>query len=260
LVNEKIRENLPVVTKQMNKDDAINSGAMALFGEKYADKVRVVIMDPSYSIELCGGTHVAYTGELGFFKIISESATGAGVRRIEEVCGVAAEVLINEQFQLMNDIREKLKNPKDTRRAIENLVMENGELKKNLEKLELKNINSIKNELLQKVQVIDGINYIGELVEISNPDALKNISFALKNDLKNYIVVVAAIIKQLPHVVIMIDPAIPSTKDLDASRMIKDHIAPLINGNGGGQKVLATAAGKDASRLPEIFEKIKQLL
>jgi alanyl-tRNA synthetase len=260
LVNEKIRENLPVVTKQMNKDDAINSGAMALFGEKYADKVRVVIMDPSYSIELCGGTHVAHTGELGFFKIISESATGAGVRRIEAVCGVAAEVLINEQFQLMNDIREKLKNPKDTRRAIENLVMENGELKKNLEKLELKNINSIKNELLQKVQVIDGINYIGELVEVSNPDALKNISFALKNDLKNYIVVVAAIIKQLPHVVIMIDPAIPPTKDLDASRMIKDHIAPLINGNGGGQKVLATAAGKDASRLPEIFEKIKQLL
>jgi alanyl-tRNA synthetase len=217
-------------------------------------------MDPGYSIELCGGTHVARTGELGFFKIRSESATGAGVRRIEAVCGSAAELLIDEQFELVNDIREKLRNPKDTRKAIENLIMENGELKKTLERLEMKNIAVIKNELLQKVQDVNGINYIGELVEVSTPEILKNISFALKNDLTNYVVAIAAIINKIPHVVIMIDPAIVASKNLDASRMIKEHIAPMIQGNGGGQKILATAAGKDAGRLSEIFEKMKQVL
>ena len=111
-VNEKIRENIPVVIKSMGKDEAIAMGAMALFGEKYADTVRVVIMDQGYSIELCGGTHIGSTGELGYFKIKHESAVAAGVRRIEAVCGKASEDLINEQFETVRSIRENIKKSK----------------------------------------------------------------------------------------------------------------------------------------------------
>src|SRR4029078_331754 len=121
LVNKKIRENIPVVIKEMPKDEAMRSGAMALFGEKYGDVVRVVIIDPTYSVELCGGTHVGSTGELGLFKITHETAVAAGVRRIEAVCGEAAEEYINAQFEQMRLIREFLKNPKDVNKAIENL-------------------------------------------------------------------------------------------------------------------------------------------
>ena len=152
LVNEKIRENIPVVIKEMKKDEAIAIGAMALFGEKYGDTVRVVIIDPAYSIELCGGTHVGNTGELGIFKIKQETAIGAGVRRIEAVSGKAAEDFINKEFDIIRVIRETLKNPKDISKGIENLIMENGELKKQVEKFEAKNLSSLKNELLQKVE------------------------------------------------------------------------------------------------------------
>ncbi|HOZ77706.1 MAG TPA: alanine--tRNA ligase, partial [Ferruginibacter sp.] len=113
MVNEKIRENVPVLIKQMSKDEAVAMGAMALFGEKYGDTVRVVIMDPSYSIELCGGTHVGSSGELGIFKIRSESAVAAGVRRIEALCGQSAEAFIKEEFDAIKSVRHTLKHPKD---------------------------------------------------------------------------------------------------------------------------------------------------
>lgn len=260
LVNEKIRENIPVIIKDMAKDEAIKSGAMALFGEKYGEKVRVVIMDQDYSIELCGGTHVANTGELGIFKIKSESATGAGVRRIEAICGLAAELFINDHFKLIDELQEKLKHPKDIGKAVENLLLDNAELKKELEKLETKNIEVLKKELIQKEVQINGINFIGEIVDVSNPETLKNICFSLKKELKNYVVVLAAAIRNIPHVVIMIDPAMGATKSLDASRIIKEQVAPVIHGNGGGQKILASAAGKEVNGLTKSIENVKQLL
>jgi alanyl-tRNA synthetase len=105
IVNRKIRQNIPVVIKEMAKDDAIKLGAMALFGEKYGDVVRVVIMDENYSIELCGGTHVGSTGELNLFKITAESAVAAGVRRIEGLAGCKAEAYINEQLKTLQHIK-----------------------------------------------------------------------------------------------------------------------------------------------------------
>ena len=127
LANEKIRENIPVVIKQVPKEEALQMGAMALFGEKYGDVVRVVIIDPNYSIELCGGTHVGATGELGIFKILHESAVAAGVRRIEAVSGIAAEHFIAEQLNQLRAIRESLKQPTDIQKAVENLLVENSE-------------------------------------------------------------------------------------------------------------------------------------
>ena len=149
-MNEKIRENVPVVIRSMHKDEAIALGAMALFGEKYGDTVRVVIMDPQYSIELCGGTHVGHTGELGIFKIKHETAVAAGVRRIEAVCGYAAEQYIHETFSELNAIRTFLKNPANIQKYIENLTSENSSLSKKLEGLEAKQLVGIRNELLQK--------------------------------------------------------------------------------------------------------------
>lgn len=260
LVNEKIRQNIPVVIKQMKKDEAVAMGAMALFGEKYGEVVRVVIIDPQYSIELCGGTHVGNTGELGFFKIKSESAVGAGIRRIEAISGQAAQNFINEQSRVVDALREKLKNPKDIGKAIENLINENGELKNQIEKLESKQLTSLKNELIQRVEIINGINFIGQLIDVSNPEALKKICFALKNNLKQYFIILAAVIENRPHVAIIIDEGIATTKKLDAQKIIKEQIAPLIKGGGGGQKTFATAGGQDVSKLSEVIERTKQLL
>ncbi len=119
IVNEKIRENIPVVIKYMSKEEAMQSGAMALFGEKYGDVVRVVTIDPNYSVELCGGTHVGATGELGFFKIKHETAVAAGVRRIEAVSGKAAEDFVDEQLAELNAAKSTLKNPKQLSKSIE---------------------------------------------------------------------------------------------------------------------------------------------
>ena len=267
LVNEKIRENIPVVIKEMKKDEAMATGAMALFGEKYGDVVRVVIIDPNYSIELCGGTHVGSTGELGIFKIKQETAVGAGVRRIEAVSGKAAEDYVNQEFDLISVIRDKLKNPKDLYKAVENLVTENAELKKQLEKFEDQNLLSIKKDLLQKVEIVNGINFIGQIVSVSNGDALKKICFSLKNarlpdgqELKDYVTVLAANIDGKPNVAVMLDETLAASKNWEAPKIIKEHIAPLIKGGGGGQKTLATAGGQDASSLTEVIEKVKSLL
>ncbi len=259
IVNEKIRENVPVVIKQMHKVEALKLGAMALFGEKYSDVVRVVIIDPTYSVELCGGTHVSATGELGFFKIKTETAVAAGVRRIEAVAGKAAETLIQQQFQQADAISEALKNPKDTLKSIENLSIENIELKKQIESLEAKQLQLISKELLQKIQAINTINFIGELVEVSNANALKKLCFDLKLQLQNYFIVLAANVEGKAAVAIMIDDKLSANKNLDASKIIKQDIAPLIKGGGGGQKTLATAGGEDASNLDKVIEVVKDL-
>ncbi|KAA9042279.1 alanine--tRNA ligase [Ginsengibacter hankyongi] len=260
LVNEKVRLNVPVIVQQMPKQEALKTGAMALFGEKYGDTVRVVKMDADYSIELCGGTHVGNTGELGFFKIIAETAVGAGIRRIEALSGKAAEDYIQKEFTAMHHIRESLKNPKDINKAVENFITENNELKKQLEKLEAKQLSSIKNDLLQKVEKIKDINFIGQLVDVPNADALKKICFSLKTELKNYVIVLAAVIDGKPNVAVMLDDTVAASKNLEAPKIIKEYIAPLIKGGGGGQKTLATAGGQDASKLNDVIEKVKSLL
>ncbi len=260
LVNEKIRENIPVVIKSMNKDEAVALGAMALFGEKYGDVVRVVIMDPGYSIELCGGTHVGNTGELGLFKIKNEGAVAAGVRRIEAVCGKATEELVNNIFGEISVISGLLKHPKDIGKSIENLQSENASLKKHIEVLEARQLVIIRNELLQKDEIINNVTFVGDIIEVSSADALKKLCFDLKNKLHDYVAVLCANIDGKPFVAIGISDTVVAAKNLDAGKIIKEHVAPLIKGGGGGQKNLATAGGQDISNLQEVIEKVKSLL
>ncbi|MDP4263911.1 MAG: alanine--tRNA ligase-related protein, partial [Bacteroidota bacterium] len=260
LVNEKIRENIPVVIQSMPKEEALKLGAMALFGEKYGDIVRVVIIDPGYSVELCGGTHVGATGELGIFKITSESAVAAGVRRIEAICGKPAEDYITEQIHLLHSLRESLKNPKDIQKAIDNLLEENSEFKKKLDHAENRMLVGVRNELLQKDEIINGINFVGDIVEVSNADALKKLCFDLKNHLRDHVAVLCANIGGKPFVAVGISDTVVVAKNLDAGKVIREHVAPLIKGGGGGQKTLATAGGQDPSNLQQVIEKVKSLL
>ncbi len=260
MVNEKIRANIPVVIKVMPKEEALKSGAMALFGEKYGDVVRVVIIDPSWSVELCGGTHVGSTGELGFFCITHETAVAAGVRRLEALSGEGAEKYFREQRKQLDAIREQFKNPKDIVKSIENAAIENTDLKKQLEHMENRLLVSLRNELLKKDEIIDGVNFIGDIVEVNNADALKKLCHDLKNNLDNHVAVLCANIGGKPAVAIGISDTVVKAKGLDAGKIIKETIAPLIKGGGGGQKNLATAGGQDASNLKQVIEKVKSLL
>ncbi|HMI62768.1 MAG TPA: alanine--tRNA ligase [Puia sp.] len=266
LVNEKIRENIPVITKQMSKDEAMKSGAMALFGEKYGDAVRVVIIDPAYSVELCGGTHVGSTGELGFFKIRHESAVAAGVRRIEAISGIAAEVYINTALAEINNVRETLKNPRELPKAVETLVTENAELKKKLERAEARQLGEIRQQLLQKIEPVNGVSFIGEVVEVGSADALKKLTFDLKAGLAAlpgappFLVVLAANVEGKASVAVLVDDQLVASHNLQAPAIIKEQVAPLIKGGGGGQKTLATAGGQEAGNLPQVIQQVKALL
>lgn len=260
IVNEKIRENIPVIIKSMPKDEAMKLGAMALFGEKYGDVVRVVIMDPNYSVELCGGTHIGATGELGLFKLTSESAVAAGVRRVEAICGSQAEEYVNTQLGIISNLKEALKNPKDLLKAVETLQTENAELKKHLESLEARQLVGIRNELLTKDEIINGVTFVGDIIEVSNADALKKLCFDLKNHLQDHVAVLCANIGGKPFVAVGISETVVAVKSLDAGKIIKEKVAPLIKGGGGGQKTLATAGGQDTGKLSEVIAAVKGLL
>jgi alanyl-tRNA synthetase len=253
LVNEKIRENLPVLIQTMPKDEAIKLGAMALFGEKYGDEVRVVIIDPKFSIELCGGTHVQYTGELGYFKLTSESAIAAGVRRMTAVVGEASAEYLSENFAQLDQVKASLKNPKDLAKSVDLLIEENAKLKKAIDRMEAKQLIGIRKELMSHVQEINGVQVITDIVEVSSADALKRLTLDFKNELNHYLVILAANIGGKASVTVMIDDAIVESKGLEAPKVIKEFISPIINGGGGGQKSLAQAGGQDISKLGQIL-------
>ncbi len=264
IVNDKIRENIPVVITEMPKEKALKLGAMALFGEKYGNTVRVVVVDPKYSVELCGGTHVIYTGMIGVFKIISEAAVAAGVRRIEAFTGSKAFNYLYEQFSGLKEVGNLLKT-KEPLKAVEKIILEKQELEKKLESLEAKQLLVIKKELLAEREpfniAIGEAYFIGKEVEVSNADQLKKLAFDLRPDLgENYLIILVANIGGKAAVCILLSDNVSAEKNLEAPKMIKEIITPLIKGGGGGQKTLATAGGQDASNLQEVIAQIRNLL
>jgi alanyl-tRNA synthetase len=258
LINQKIRENISVVIKEMHKDEAIKLGAMALFGEKYGEMVRVVIIDPSYSIELCGGTHVASTAELGHCIITGESSVASGVRRIEALCGNAADKKNAANKDLLKQVQEILKNPRDVIKAIEHTVDENSILRRKLEQTEHKLSVYLQKELIAGAEQIKGVNFIGEVVTLSSSDLVKKTCNELRNAFANTIVVLAANIDGKASIALGLSDKLPLDMNLDAVGMIKTHVAPLIKGGGGGQKVLATAGGQLPEGLKDAIQAIKK--
>ena len=259
LVNEKIRANIQVITKELPKQEALQMGAMALFGEKYGESVRVVIVDPDYSVELCGGTHVGHTGMIGLFTIVSESAVAAGVRRIEALTGATAYSFIADQVQQLKQLSDVLK-AKDPLKAVEKIMQDKLLLEKKIGRMEARQLVVIRNELLQKDEIISGVNFIGDIIEVDNPDALKTICHDLKNNLRDYLVVLGVNIGGKPFVAVGMADTVAVAKNLDAAKIVKEIVAPLIKGGGGGQKTLATAGGQEAGNLKQVIDAVKKLL
>ena len=261
LVNEKIRDNIPVVVKYMPKDEALNLGAMALFGEKYGDTVRVVIIDPTYSIELCGGTHVGATGDIGFFKITNETAVAAGVRRIEAVSGRLAEDYVNEKAKIIEVLQAQLKNPKDMSKAIEQLLEDRNELQKVTEKLYRLQAQASVDRLVSKKQVINGFDFYCDIIADGDINLLKMISSELR--IKDHERSVALLIGKKDgkvNVLVALSDDLATAGPYDANKIIKEKIAPMINGGGGGQKFLATASGTDAANIDKLVSQFKEIL
>ena len=261
LVNEKIRDNIPVVIKWMPKEEALKLGAMALFGEKYGDTVRVVIIDPGYSIELCGGTHVGATGDIGFFKINNETAVAAGVRRIEAVCGKLAEDYVNEKIKIIEVLQAQLKNPKDLPKAIEQLVEDRNELQKTTEKLYRLQAHASVDRLVLKKQVINHFNFYNDIITDGDIPLLKMISSELQ--IKDNEQSVALLIGKKDgkvNVLVALSDDLVKAGHYDANKIIKEKIAPMINGGGGGQKFLATASGTDSANIDKLVNQFKEIL
>lgn len=260
IVNQKVRENIPLKEERsVLYAEAITSGVTALFGEKYGEYVRVITFDDTFSKELCGGTHVKATGQIGFFKIVAESAVAAGVRRIEAITGVAAEVYITNQNQLIDQLKELLKNPKDLAKSVENLLDENAKLKKEIEKSVLEKSSGLKNELAQKVEVINGINFIAQKVALPNAEAVKNLAYQLKDIVTDLFLVLAADFDGKPSLTVMIAENLVKEKGLNAGNIVRG-LAKEIKGGGGGQPFFATAGGSDASGLDAALAKAKSFI
>ncbi len=281
MVNAKIKENIPVVIKEMNKEEAIGLGAMALFGEKYGDKVRVVVMDPAYSIELCGGTHVGHTGEIGNFILKAEASVAAGVRRIEAVVGDAAGKYITEvneklhkqivqlteacarlAMQLSSSFQAPEWNESSSvdvlNDTIASLQASQKELSKKLESKEALLVNELTSQYADQFETINGIAFLGKEIPLSSADNLKKLAVALGLTQNKHCIVLIAQIESKAAVVLSISESLSTT--MPATQIIKDKIAPLIKGGGGGQKTLASAGGQDATQLDKVIEVVKGLL
>ncbi len=260
IVNEKIRENIPVVITILPKEEAVAMGAMALFGEKYGDMVRVVVMDKNYSTELCGGTHVGSTGEIGLFKIKAETAIAAGVRRIEAVAGLPAEHYVQEQEDKLQQVTSALKNSPDPVKAINLLQAENSRLSRHIEMLEARQLVGIRNELLKKDQIIGQVTFIAEIVEVPSAEGLKKLVQDFDNQLRDYVILLLANIGGKASVAISISATVSKAKGIDAANIIKNIVAPRIKGGGGGTAFLATAGGQSVTAFAEIITEVKALL
>ena len=255
--NEKIRENVPVIIKELPKEEALKLGAIALFEEKYGDVVRVVIMDENYSVELCGGTHVKATGEIGYFKLIAESAVAAGVRRIEAITADNAENYLRNQIDTLRKVKELLNNPKDVVKGLETALEETAKLRKQLDAVMHEKAQQIKNELLTKVKAVNGVNLIVEQVDLPG-DSVKNISFELKNQIDNLVCLIGSNVDGKPSLSLIIAENLVAEKSLNATNIIRD-LAKEIQGGGGGQPFYATAGGKNAEGLKAAMEKGKSM-
>ncbi|MGO3267316.1 MAG: alanine--tRNA ligase [Sphingobacteriaceae bacterium] len=260
IVNTKIRENIPLKEERdVPFQQAIDAGVTALFGEKYGEHVRVITFEESYSKELCGGTHVQATGQIGFFKIISESAVAAGVRRIEAVSGKRAEEIVREHFQLLNNLSNLMNNPKDFISAVSKVIDENGALRKEVDHFISDKAKLLKTEIENKLETIGEVNFIATVVDLPSADAVKTVAFALKGAINNLFLVLGANIGGKPSITVMISEDLAKSRGFHAGNIVKE-LAKEIQGGGGGQPFFATAGGKNLDRLPNAISRAKEFV
>lgn len=258
LVNEQIRNNFDLEERRdCPMEEAKKLGAMALFGEKYGDVVRVIKFGDS--IELCGGTHTSATGNIGFFKITSESAIAAGIRRIEAITGQKALEYVQEQTNLLKQLQETLKNPRNILSGVENILKENSTLQKQIDSLLSEKNAGISKSLLAKTEKKGDINSIFSVVEVNSAQMLKDISFSVKQEVENLFMVLGAKIEGKPYLAVTISDSLSKSASLNAGNIIRE-IAKEIDGSGGGQPFFATAGGKNPDGLEKALSKAKTFI
>ncbi len=260
IVNQKIAAQI-ALKEQRNVpyQEALNSGVTALFGEKYGDFVRVITFDDQFSKELCGGTHVKNTADIALFRISSESAVSAGVRRIEAITSTKALNFLNEQSRVLENLKSLLKNPVDIQKSLEQLIDEHQKSKKIIEKFLQEKATIIKAELKNKVQLINEVNFIAEKIDLQEVDLIKNLLFELREELPNAFILLGAEIEEKPHLALIISDELLKEKSLNASAIIRD-LGKEIQGGGGGQAFFATAGGKNLGGLTNAINKAKDYI
>jgi alanyl-tRNA synthetase len=228
---------------------------MALFGEKYGDFVRVITFDPDYSVELCGGTHVPATGQIGQFKIISEGAIAAGIRRIEAITAEKAGDYWNSRDMLLGEISELLKNPKELLKGVSNLLQENHDLKKQVAELGKLKAQQLKAEFASQVQHYNGINFLTARVDL-DAETVKNLAYELNASIPDLFLVLATEEDGKATLTVMLSDNLVKEKKLHAGNIIRE-LAREIQGGGGGQPHIATAGGKNPAGIPAALEKAR---
>ena len=256
IVNQKIRENIPNVTyAEIPIDEAKAMGATALFGEKYGDKVRVVVFDKDYSMELCGGCHTSATGNIGMFKIVSESAIAAGIRRIEAITGEAVEQYLDEQLNLIGQLRECVKS-NDLVKGVITLNEQNAALRKEVEHLMQEKAHATAESLNAKATDHEGYKLIMEQLSVTG-DQLRNIALTLKQMNEGTIAILGAVAEGKPSLCLLLPEAFADAKGLDATKLIRE-VAKEIQGGGGGQKTLCVAGGRNADGLSKAMQLLQE--
>ena len=256
IVNAKIRENILLAEERMVPiEQAKAMGAMALFGEKYGDVVRVITFDPKYSVELCGGTHVEATGQIGMFKIISEGAIAAGIRRIEAITAEKAEEYWNSRELLLNEMGEMLKNPKDPAKGLRNLLDENIELKRQVTELGKLKLRQLKEDFTSQVQHYNGVNFLTAKVDL-DAETVKDLSYELMASIPDLFLVLATEGDGKATLTVMLSENLVKVRKLHAGNIIRE-LAREIQGGGGGQPHIATAGGKNPAGIAAALEKAR---
>ncbi len=252
LINLKIREGLIVNEHRAIKiEEAQKMGAIALFGEKYGNEVRVISVGDNYSVEFCGGIHVKNISQIGLIKIISESSVAAGIRRIEAVTNNNAYEYINSKLDELENIQLVL-NTKNTLKTIENLIEENNQLNKEIKVLNNERSINVKNSLVSEIKEINGIKFIGKIIDLS-AEISKKIAFDLKTEYNNLFMIIGSVQNDKALLTLMITDDLVESKNLDASKLIRE-LSKEIQGGGGGQKFFATAGGNKPENLQKVID------
>ena len=259
IVNDKIFENIKVkIENNVNIEDAKKKGATALFGEKYGDKVRVVSIDDKFSLELCGGTHVGSTSEIGQFKILSESSISSGVRRIEASTSVESERISKLDSKTISELKNLLKS-KDILESVNSLITKNKALEKEIDLKNNERKKQIKSELNSSVLKIKNVNLLINDFKDEKMNFVKQIAFELEKELKNLIFLGTLLDSNKPLILIMISKNLLDELDIDANYII-NKLATHIEGSGGGQKFLATAGGKNKEGIKKVINEGRIIL
>jgi len=247
-VNARIQEQLPLIERrEIPFKQAIEEGVMALFGEKYGDTVRAIKF--GNSMELCGGIHVQNTADIWAFKIVSESAVAAGIRRIEAITGDAVQDFYNNQEATLKEIKEALKNPQDTMKAVQSLQDENTKLKKQLEQLLKEKAKGLKGDLLKEVQEINGVKFLAKQVDL-DANGAKDLAYEIGGTANNFFILLGTVTDDKPMLTAYVSKEIIESKGLNAGQIVRE-LGKYIQGGGGGQAFFATAGGKNPAGIAE---------